>query len=367
MVQTSAITKVIGGKYMPIVKRTILIMFTSILCFSSSIVAFAQTSTSSLQQELEQKATEKQSINHEIQNIQQEMESLSTYISKNKEEMAATQNRIAKMNQLIEEKKEEIVTLEDKILARQDVMKKRLVALQHDNNFNLVIKVFLESKNFNDFIQRASAVTALFNADQSILIAQQEDLKQIEIDKKEIDNQQENLVAEQKVLENQEADLNRNLQKRQETLTVMQKKYSQIDQQMGLVQNELKAAQEKIRLAQEEASRATSASAGPSGNATQPAGKGVEMYVSATAYSPQSSGSTTTLGYNIKANPNMKLIAVDPSVIPLGKKVWVEGYGVAIAGDIGSAIKGHKIDVLMPTDSAALKWGRKTVKIVVLD
>ena len=44
----------------------------------------------------------------------------------------------------------------------------------------------------------------------------------------------------------------------------------------------------------------------------------------------------------------MKLIAVDPSVIPLGSKVWVEGYGVAIAGDTGGAIKGNKIDVLMP-------------------
>ena len=43
----------------------------------------------------------------------------------------------------------------------------------------------------------------------------------------------------------------------------------------------------------------------------------------------------------------MKLIAVDPSVIPLGSKVWVEGYGVAIAGDTGGAIKGNKIDVLM--------------------
>ena len=43
----------------------------------------------------------------------------------------------------------------------------------------------------------------------------------------------------------------------------------------------------------------------------------------------------------------MKLIAVDPSVIPLGSRVWVEGYGEAIAADTGGAIKGHKIDVLM--------------------
>ena len=72
------------------------------------------------------------------------------------------------------------------------------------------------------------------------------------------------------------------------------------------------------------------------------------------------------MGHNIKENPNMKLIAVDPSVIPLGSRVWVEGYGVAIAGDTGGAIKGHKIDVLMPNNAQAYAWGRKTVKIVVL-
>ncbi len=91
------------------------------------------------------------------------------------------------------------------------------------------------------------------------------------------------------------------------------------------------------------------------------------MYVSATAYSPEESGPVTRLGYNIQANPNMKLIAVDPSIIPLGKRVWVEGYGEAIAGDTGSAIIGHKIDVLMPTKAAALSWGRQTVKIVILN
>ena len=61
----------------------------------------------------------------------------------------------------------------------------------------------------------------------------------------------------------------------------------------------------------------------------------------------------------------MKLIAVDPSVIPLGSRVWVEGYGEAIAADTGGAIKGHKIDVLMSSDAAARQWGRKTVKIIV--
>ena len=57
----------------------------------------------------------------------------------------------------------------------------------------------------------------------------------------------------------------------------------------------------------------------------------------------------TATGINLRSNPNLKVIAVDPSVIPLGSKVWVEGYGYAVAGDTGGAIKGNKIDLFMPT------------------
>ncbi|TAA69714.1 DUF348 domain-containing protein [Planococcus salinarum] len=94
-----------------------------------------------------------------------------------------------------------------------------------------------------------------------------------------------------------------------------------------------------------------------------------EFYVSATAYTAFCTGCSgiTATGINLKANPHLKVIAVDPSVIPLGSKVWVEGYGYAIAGDTGGAIKGNKIDIFMPDRSAALAFGRKQVKIKILD
>jgi 3D (Asp-Asp-Asp) domain-containing protein len=93
---------------------------------------------------------------------------------------------------------------------------------------------------------------------------------------------------------------------------------------------------------------------------------GIEFYVEATAYSVEGSPPherITAAGIDIGKNPNIKLIAVDPKVIKLGTKVWVEGYGDAIAGDTGGAIKGNKIDVLFPTEKQAREWGRKKVKI----
>jgi 3D (Asp-Asp-Asp) domain-containing protein len=59
------------------------------------------------------------------------------------------------------------------------------------------------------------------------------------------------------------------------------------------------------------------------------------------------------------------VIAVDPSVIPLGTKVFVPGYGPAVAADTGTAIKGTIIDLWMPSTPQAQAWGRRTVTITI--
>lgn len=84
-----------------------------------------------------------------------------------------------------------------------------------------------------------------------------------------------------------------------------------------------------------------------------------------TAYCKGCSGKTAS-GIDLKKNPDIKLIAVDPKIIPLGTKVWVEGYGIAVAGDTGGSIKGNRIDVFVKTKKIALNWGRKNVEIKVL-
>ena len=61
-----------------------------------------------------------------------------------------------------------------------------------------------------------------------------------------------------------------------------------------------------------------------------------------------------------------RTIAVDPSVIPLGTKVYVVGYGFATAEDTGGAIKGNIIDLYMDSESDCYAWGRRNVTIYIL-
>ena len=61
------------------------------------------------------------------------------------------------------------------------------------------------------------------------------------------------------------------------------------------------------------------------------------------------------------------VVAVDRTVIPLGTRLYVEGYGFAIAADVGGAIRGNKIDLFMECIHAARRFGRRHINVWILD
>lgn len=88
---------------------------------------------------------------------------------------------------------------------------------------------------------------------------------------------------------------------------------------------------------------------------------GATLQVEATAYT---GGGITATGIHL--NDNSKVIAVDPSVIPLGSRVLIDGYGEYIAGDTGGAIHGNIVDLYVATQSEAISFGRRTLTIHII-
>lgn len=99
----------------------------------------------------------------------------------------------------------------------------------------------------------------------------------------------------------------------------------------------------------------------------EPEGKTISVV--ATAYTAECEGCSgiTYTGINLNEDRHAKVIAVDPNVIPLGSKVYVEGYGYAVAGDIGGAIKGNRIDIHLPTTQEAINWGVREVNVTIIE
>ena len=101
-----------------------------------------------------------------------------------------------------------------------------------------------------------------------------------------------------------------------------------------------------------------------------------QLLVEATAYTNNPEDTVTydgrvltRSGYDVTDTilfEGMRIIAVDPAIIPLGTRVYVEGIGMAIALDTGSAIKGQKIDIMMDEKEEAVTFGRKPLTIWVI-
>lgn len=89
------------------------------------------------------------------------------------------------------------------------------------------------------------------------------------------------------------------------------------------------------------------------------------LTVEATAYSSQDPGlgAHTAMGTPVRHG----VIAVDPYVIPLGTRVYIPGYGEAVAEDVGGAIVGHRIDIAFDTYNEVLQFGKQTIEIFILD
>lgn len=89
------------------------------------------------------------------------------------------------------------------------------------------------------------------------------------------------------------------------------------------------------------------------------------MSMEATAYLPSDGGGSGITAMGIPATYGV--VAVDPSIIPLGTRVYIPGYGTAIAADTGGAIYGYRIDLCMESYAEAMDFGRRVVTVYVLD
>ena len=88
------------------------------------------------------------------------------------------------------------------------------------------------------------------------------------------------------------------------------------------------------------------------------------IYGEATAYTW---GGGATGHTSVGLWPKRGIVAVDPRVIPYYTKLFIPGYGMAIAGDTGGAIVGARIDLFMDTLSECFQWGRRNVEIYILE
>lgn len=331
----------------------------------------------------------------------QEVETLKEKISENEETLADTQ--------------EAIETTEETIEHRKEIVAERLKSLQLNRANENKVAILLQSSSIQEFISGLYAMTMLQSAEkEEILGLQEETVKLQELEEKvtatqeELKNSETALVEEADALDSEISTLQNQLANNETALAEISKSKAVETQRLEAEaereaaekaaaeeeakrQEEAQANQQSSQQASQNESASTNApsSSNDSNNSSsntstppaqettppsqpkeeqQPSSNGRVLYVEATAYSYTQAGLSYYTATGIDLRQNSQVIAVDPSVIPLGSLVEVQGYGIAIAGDTGGAIKGNKIDLHMTSEKACYDWGRRyNIKVTILD
>jgi 3D (Asp-Asp-Asp) domain-containing protein len=163
----------------------------------------------------------------------------------------------------------------------------------------------------------------------------------------------EELAAASARAEARAQELARRASERQAYLAELRSRAELNERQLGAAEAEAQAAQRQTQLLLP--APPANVPAAPSSEAPSPSGT---LYVEALGYTLEGdTASGLPAGYGVAA--------VDPSVIPLGTRFHVPGYGDAVAADTGGGIRGAMIDLWFPTLAEAAAWGRRPVLITL--
>lgn len=316
--------------------------------------------------------------------------------------------KIADNESTLKTTKTEIKQTKEAIEKRKNIVAKRLKEVQVNRFHEKSILALLDSKNINQFVNRAFALSTIQKAEQdkvNDLTNAQEKLVALKATQEKT---QADLVKQESNLTTEASQLDTKLINLKIELANNQSSLQQISQAKEVETARLaaEAAQAEEKAAEAEKTAATVASSqiaesttttenttteesttsssttetsesqpAPTNDAPTPApvetpitnsgGKTITMQSTAYSYAESANTFWTATGIDLRQNP--QVVAVDPSVIPLGSMVEVSGYGIAIAGDTGGAIKGNIIDCHFSTVEECIQWGRRSVTVTVLN
>lgn len=383
-------------------KRSLISAIVALLiCINFSNIAFAEPNSSEMQKIQENKVKYEQlddetlKLNSEITKLNNEIENINLQLDKNTSEIEDTEIEIENISKKIEDAKTQIEE-------REAVMDKRLRSMYKTNMASSMIVYLIASDNLFDLFYRVQAMSKLISVDKEI-VSEINDMKSdLESSAKTLEEKQNNLKILKASIEN---DLNEVNKKKEEQEIVLADLNARKDEIMAIIEaNEISLLSHSLSIVDSGSSSISELrdavtnlnSMLPqlnSSNAISLAEEGISsannqiatleaqssvqaisenvggnylatFSMSATAYT---GGSYTAMGLKPVRDPNgLSTVSVDSSIIPLGSKVYVEGYGYAIASDTGGAIIGNKIDLYMNSLQECYSFGRQNVTVHIV-
>lgn len=331
-------------------------------------VADIQAKQESVKKQLDQNSNELSGKMDEINQVYQKLSDLEGKKKETEQRITQTQT---KLQQAQQEKKNRV----------RDA-KERLCELQKRQGTNTSLSILEKSTSLTQWLRSMIALQRLQSVYNDSLAAVKQSIVDISQAKEQLQGYQSNLASQERqvndqkaVLDSQMSDLKKKIADGQSEMKQLadreqQAKAMEEAQKKAMEEAQRKAAEEEAQKQKQQQVQQTSTKTVDNSEAATSADNvsgSKTLTMSATAYSTEANGMGTysATGINLKQHPSC--VAVDPSVIPLGSIIWVSGYGVSVAGDTGTAIKGNVIDLHFSTVAQSMAWGRRTVTVKILN
>lgn len=356
----------------------------------SSIVAVAAAPVVSLAADSKEESVKKESI--EISSkIDKALDSVNTKY----QEVESLKSEVAETEGTIKETQNKIQETEKSIAKRTELMGDRMKSMQENSSSMNLMDALLTADNMSDFFNRAYAVTVLQGAEKSKVDSLANDKDKLDELKVSLEDSKSSLSEKQTAMETEASSLEKNVASLKEELSDNQAVLEKLSKdRIAKEAQAKKAAVEEAnrkeldaKIQEKEAKKPaetkneapiTSTSKvsqpvkeevveeeQPTPAPTETSSGSQVLQMEATGYSYTQPGLSNFTATGIDLRENSRVIAVDPSVIPLGSVVEVSGYGYAVAGDTGGAIIGNRIDLHFNTVAECTQWGRRSVTVTV--
>ncbi len=285
----------------------------------------------------------------------QEVVTLDSEISSVSARIASLQGRSAELKDRIVALKAEAEAAKARLGRKKTDLTRRARDL-YVNGRTSSVELLLSSADISEFMQRSQYQERLAAGDSKMVVEITGEAKKLaasldemSASKKEIDAMAGEAVA------------------KKERMTSARREKQQLLARAGTasaqVQSNASSVETKMKQLNPQPSKPSPGQPAPAPSGPAPAGKKMNMV--ATMYCPLEPGLDDHTATGMKATRGV--IAVDPRVIPLGTRMYVEGYGNGIAGDTGSAIKGNRIDLCVDTLEECNSYGSRSVEVTILD
>lgn len=323
-------------------------------------VADIQAKQESVKKQLDQNSNELSGKMDEINQVYQKLSDLEGKKKETEQRITQTQT---KLQQAQQEKKNRV----------RDA-KERLCELQKRQGTNTSLSILEKSTSLTQWLRSMIALQRLQSVYNDSLAAVKQSIVDISQAKEQLQGYQSNLASQERQVNDQKAVLDSQMSDLKKKIADGQSEMKQLadreQQAKAMEEAQKKAMEEEAQKQKQQQVQQTSTKTVDNSEAATSADNvsgSKTLTMSATAYSTEANGMGTysATGINLKQHPSC--VAVDPSVIPLGSIIWVSGYGVSVAGDTGTAIKGNVIDLHFSTVAQSMAWGRRAVTVKILN